>query len=115
MGRVRFKARGRGLWSQRLDKDFGCGAQSQAHFLAFDGKKASLTGAQHTNFATAADAEFFETVEVFFFPAQVDDHPFGFRCKELDGNGLCGWVESHGGGWVFDVWRDNSSRITIDG
>jgi hypothetical protein len=28
-----------------LDKDFGSGAQSQAHFLAFDGKKASLTGA----------------------------------------------------------------------
>lgn len=81
-----------------MDKDFGGGAQSQAHFLAFDGKKASLTGAQHTNFATAADAEFFEAVEVFFFPAQVDDHPFGFRCKELDGNGLCGWVESHGGG-----------------
>jgi hypothetical protein len=88
VGRDRFEARGRGLWGQGLDKDFGSGAQSQAHFLAFDGKKASLTGAQHTDFATAADAEFFEAVEVFFFPAQVDDHPFGFRCKELDGNGL---------------------------
>jgi hypothetical protein len=97
-----------------LDKDFGCGAQPQAHFLAFDGKKAGLTGAQHTDFATAADAEFFKAVEVFFLPAQVDDHPFGFRCKELDGNGLCRLVESHGGGWVFDVWRDDSSRITID-
>lgn len=97
-----------------MDKDFGGGAQSEAHSLAFDCKKASLTGAQHTDFATAADAEFFEAVEVFFFPAKVDDHPFGFRGKELDGNGLWRLVERHGGGWVFDVWSDNSSRITID-
>jgi len=90
-----------GLWCQGLDKDFGGGAQSEAHFLAFDCKKASLTGAQHADFATAADAEFFEAVEVFLFPAKVDDHPFGFRGKELDGNGLCGWVESHGGGVSF--------------
>jgi hypothetical protein len=90
-----------GLWCQGLDKDFGGGAQSEAHFLAFDCKKASLTGAQHADFATAADAEFFEAVEVFLFPAKVDDYPFGFRGKELDGNGLCGWVESHGGGVSF--------------
>ncbi len=56
-----------------MDQDSRRGAEPQAHFFTFDGKQARFARGEHPDFATASDAEFFETVDILFFAAQIHD------------------------------------------
>ena len=79
-----------------MDQDTRRGAEPQAHFFAFDGKQARFAWGEHPNFATASDAEFFETVHILFFAAQIHDHALGFGSQILNRNCIGVARDGHG-------------------
>jgi len=72
------------LGAQRLDEDVSGFAESQAHFFTFDSEQTGFTGAEHAEFASATDPEFFESMHVLLVTAHFNDDCIGIGSEKLD-------------------------------
>lgn len=67
-----------------MNKNLCSRSQPQAHLLALDRQKASLTRAEHPNLTTTSDTQFLEPMNITLFATQIDDNPFGFGSQKLN-------------------------------